>query len=239
MDDVRLGNTLRVLRIRQRLRQSEVARRARVKRQVIGRIEAGMAGRYPLDTIRAVASTLGARFETGLRYQGAELDRIVGTAHAELHESFGTYLATLDGWAWLPEVSFSHYGERGVIDILAWHPGTRSLLIIELKTELVDPQDLVAVMHRRVRLGRDIAAREGWDPASVSAWVVVRDTSTERRRARRHGRLLTRAFPDDGRVARSWMLNPAGTLSALSFWSFGTSGGRSRTTGRVQRVRPH
>ena len=42
-----------------------------------------------------------------------------------------------------PEVSFSIYGERGVIDILAWHPGRRALLIIELKTDIVDVNELV------------------------------------------------------------------------------------------------
>jgi transcriptional regulator with XRE-family HTH domain len=237
MDDVRLGDTLRVLRIRKRLRQSDVARRARIKRQVVGRVEAGLAGHYPLDSIRSIANALGARLETRLRYQGAELDRILSSVHAELHESFAAYLSTLDGWVWLPEVTYSHYGERGVIDILAWHSATRSLLVIELKTELVDPQGLVAVMHRRVRLGREIAAREGWDPLTVNAWVVVRDSSTERRRARRHARLLAGAFPADGRTARAWMVRPSGTLSALSFWSYGASGGRSHTTGHVQRVR--
>jgi hypothetical protein len=146
------------------------------------------------------------------------------------------YLGSLAGWIWLSEVTFSHYGERGIIDILAWHPRTRSLLVIELKTELVDPQKLVAVMHRRVRLGRQIAAREGWDPRSVSAWVVIRDTSTERRRARRHSRLLGGAFPDDGRAARGWMRRPSGTMSALSFWSYGPSGGTSQTIGRVRRI---
>lgn len=237
MDDVHLGNSLRVLRIHKRLRQSDVARRARVKRQVVGKVEAGMAGRYPLDTVRAIANALGARLDVRLRYQGGEIDRIVNAAHAELHERFGAYLTSLDGWVWLPEVTFSHYGERGVIDILAWHPQTRSLLIVELKTELVDPQALVAVMHRRARLGRDIAARQGWDPLTVSTWVVVRDASTERRRARRHSRLLRAAFSDDGRAARSWMISPSGTLAALSFWSDGPSGGLRRATGRVQRVR--
>lgn len=236
MDDVRLGNTLRVIRIRKRLRQSDVARRARTKRQVVGRIEAGMAGRYPVDTTRAMAKALGARLETTLRYQGAEIGRVANEAHAELHESFAAYLESLDGWTWLGEVTFSHYGERGIIDILAWHAETRSLLIIELKTELVDPQELVAVMHRRVRLGRQIAAREGWEPASVSAWVVVRDTSTERRRARSHSRLLRGALPDDGRAARSWMLRPSGILAALSFWSYGPSGGTRKTLGRVRRI---
>jgi transcriptional regulator with XRE-family HTH domain len=236
MDDIRLGNTLRVLRIHKRLRQSDVARRAGTKRQVVGRIESGLAGHYALDTVRAVAGALGARLDVALRYQGAELDRLVGAAHVELHESFATYLGTLDGWVWLPEVTFSHYGERGVIDILAWHSETRSLLIIELKTELVDPQALVAVMHRRVRLGRHIAAQEGWAPLSVSAWVVVSDTSTERRRARRQRRLLKGAFPDDGKAARSWMQRPSGTVSALSFWSYGPSGGTRQTIGRVRRI---
>lgn len=203
----------------------------------MGKVESGLAGRYPLDTVRSIANALGARLDARLRFQGADLDRIINAAHAELHESFAAYLGTLDGWIWLPEVTFSHYGERGVIDILAWHPVTRSLLIIELKTELVDPQELVAVMHRRARLGHVIAAREGWEPLTVSTWVVVRDTSTERRRARRHCRLLRGAFASDGRSARSWMKRPSGTLSALSFWSFGPSGGASQTTGRVRRVR--
>jgi hypothetical protein len=203
----------------------------------VSKVESGLAGRYPLDTIRGIANALGARLDSRLRFRGADLDRIINAAHAELHESFAAYLGTLEGWVWLPEVTFSHYGERGVIDILAWHAPTRSLLIIELKTELVDPQELVAVMHRRARLGTEIAAREGWDPLTVSTWVVVRDTSTERRRARRHDRLLTGAFPHDGRAARSWMTRPTDSLSALSFWSFGPSGGVSQTPGRVRRVR--
>jgi transcriptional regulator with XRE-family HTH domain len=235
MDDVRIGNTLRVIRIRKHLRQCDVARRAGVSRQVVGRLENGYAGRYTLDTIRSIANALGARYDGRLHYRGAELDRIVNAAHAELHESVAAHLERLDGWTWLPEVTFAHYGERGIIDILAWHAETRSLLIIELKTELVDPQGLVAVMHRRVRLGRDIAAGEGWRPLTVNAWVIVRESSADRRRAQRHARLLKGAFPDDGRRARGWMAGPVGTLSALSFWSDGPAGGTRRLHSRVRR----
>lgn len=178
MDDVRLGNAMRLVRIRGRLRQADVARRARVSRQLVGRLERGRAGRYPMDTVRAVANALGMRIEVRARWQGSDLDRLVNAAHARLHESVARELATLSGWRWLPEVTFASYGERGVIDILAWHPASRSLLIIELRSELVDPQDLVATMHRRVRLGREIARGQGWDAVTVSAWVIVRDTST-------------------------------------------------------------
>jgi transcriptional regulator with XRE-family HTH domain len=237
MDDVRIGNTLRVLRVRKRLRQSDVARRAGVTRQQVGRLENGLVGRYSLDTVRAVANALGARLDARLRYQGAELDRIMNAAHGEMHESLAAYLGALDGWTWLPEVTFAHYGERGVIDILAWHAETCSLLIIELKTELVDPHELVAVMHRRVRLGHVIAEQQGWVPATVSAWVVIRDSATERRRLRKHAGLLRGAFPDDGRTARGWLRRPRGELFALSFWSGVTPGGTSKALGRVQRVR--
>ena len=237
MDDVRIGSTLRVIRIRKHLRQSDVARRAGVSRQLVGRVENGAAGRYPLDTTRAIALALGARLEARLRYHGAELDRIVNAAHAELHESVAEYLSALDGWTWLPEVTFSHYGERGVIDILAWHPETRSLLIIELKTELVDPQALAAVMHRRVRLGSVLAAAHDWHPATISAWVVVRKSRTERRRLQRSEGILRRAFPADGRTMRRWLRQPRGAISALSFWTSVTQGGLRPTTAATKRVR--
>lgn len=223
MNDIRLGNALRVLRIRKHLRQSDVARRAGVSRQLVGRVEAGSASRYPMGTVRSIANALGARLDTYLRYQGAELDRIVNAAHGDLHREVGGFIDELDGWVWLPEVTFSHFGERGIIDILAWHPETRSLLIVELKTELVDPQGLVAVMHRRARLGRTVAADQGWDPLTISSWVVVRKSRAERRRLHQHERMLRRAFPLDGRTMRKWLRHPDGAVSALSFWSNLTS----------------
>ena len=81
-----------------------------------------------------------------------------------------------------PEVSFSIYGERGVIDILAWHPGRRALLIIELKTDIVDVNDLAGSADRRRRLAPKIVAERGWDPVTVSVWVIVAPGRTNRRR---------------------------------------------------------
>jgi len=237
MDDVRLGNSLRVLRIRKRLRQVDVARRAGVRRETVGRLERGAAGRYPLGILRAVATVLGADVDVRIRWQGADLDRISGAAHAELHESIADHLARWIGWTWRPEVSFSIWGERGVIDILAWHAASRSLLIIELKTELVDPQELVATMGRRVRLGKEIARGLGWHPTSVSAWVIVVESSTNRRRAARHARLLRTAFPADGHAIRRWLRAPDGSISALSFWSDVRPGSLRRSISQVKRVR--
>lgn len=237
MDDVRIGNTLRVIRVRKRLRQEDVARRAATSRETVSRLERGGFGRIPFDVFRSVAATLGIRADVALRWQGGDIDRVTNVAHADLHEAIVHHLRSLEGWTWRPEVSFSIYGERGVIDILAWHAESRSLLIIELKTALVDPQDLVASMGRRVRLGARIAQQFGWAPASVSTWVVVLDGSTSRRRLQRHGGLLRAAFPQDGRTMRRWLGAPTGRVAALSFWSLVGPGSVTRTTGHVQRVR--
>ena len=237
MDDVRIGNSLRVLRVRKRLRQSDVARRAGVGRETVSRLERGCLGRTPVDTLRAVASALGANVDVRLRWQGAEIDRVAGAAHADLHEAVAVLLGRRRGWEWRAEVSFSIYGERGVIDILAWHARTRSLLIIELKTELVDPQTLVATMDRRTRLARRIAARFGWQPATVNCWVVLSEVSTNRRRVNDHSALLCSAFPANGHAVRRWLVAPAGQLSALSFWSDARSGPARRSVGQTKRVR--
>jgi hypothetical protein len=45
-----------------------------------------------------------------------------------------TRLLADDGWEAVPEVTYSIFGERGSID-LAWHPASRTLLVIELKSE--------------------------------------------------------------------------------------------------------
>jgi hypothetical protein len=135
-------------------------------------------------------------------------------------------------------VTFSHYGERGVIDIVAWHAATRSLLVIELKTELVDPQALIATMHRRVRLGREIADQLGWSkPATISAWVVISDTRTNHRRVSRHAALLRAAFPSNGHAMRSWLRKPSGRISALSFWTDARPGAARHSAGLPKRVR--
>ena len=48
------------------------------------------------------------------------------------------------------EVSFSVYGERGSIDILAFHASTGSLLVIEIKSVVPDMQSIWPASIARV-----------------------------------------------------------------------------------------
>jgi hypothetical protein len=118
------------------------------------------------------------------------------------------------------EVSFAIYGERGIIDLLAWHESTSSLAVIELKTAIVDVDELIGTLDRKRRLAAQIAASRGWAAGSVSAWLIVGDSSTNRRRVADHRTLLTSALPRDGRSLAPLFLHPErGPGSGIAFWS--------------------
>jgi hypothetical protein len=134
-----------------------------------------------------------------------------------MHEAVARWLREVGGWLALPEVSFSRSGERGVIDIVAWHAATRSLLVIELKTRLVNLSELMATMDVRQRVAWQIARERGWRPATVSIWVVVASSRSNERVLAEHRTVLRTKFPADGRAIRRWLARPAGEVACLSF----------------------
>ena len=164
MDDQRIGWSLRSIRVRKRWRQEDLAVRAKVSRWVVMRIEQGRLASVPLGKIRAVATALDARVDAVVRWQGGDLARLVSARHARMHEIMARYFLGLSSWVVEPEVSFSIYGERGLIDVLAWHPTSRILLVIELKTEIVDLNEMLGTLDRKRRLVWRIAADRSWDP---------------------------------------------------------------------------
>jgi len=238
MDDERVGAAVRVLRVRQRLRQADVASLAAVRRDELIAVERGAFGGLEWRKVRAVVTAVGAAFTADVRWQGADLDRLLSQGHAAMHELLGRFFLGLPDWEAVPEVSFSIYGERGMIDLLAWHAASRSLLIMELKTALGDPQALVGVMDRRVRLGKRIAAERGWQPLTVSAWVVFAESRTNRRHVKNHETLLRARFAADGRSIRAWLRAPSEPISALSFWTDVGDGDLTGASVTPRRVRP-
>jgi hypothetical protein len=139
-------------------------------------MERGHLGGQSLDDIRAVAAALDMRIDLVARWRAGDLDRLLNGGHSALHESVARmFRDKVPGWVLAPEVSFAIYGERGVIDILAWHPGRRALLVIELKTDLADMNEVAGTFDRKRRLARQIALERGWDPLTVSAWLIVVD----------------------------------------------------------------
>jgi hypothetical protein len=73
----------------------------------------------------AVAEALGATVEFVIRWDGEGLDRLLDEGHATLVDRVVAWLRA-HGWEVAVEVSFARAGERGSIDILAWHPVRRA-----------------------------------------------------------------------------------------------------------------
>jgi transcriptional regulator with XRE-family HTH domain len=212
-----VGHVVRTLRVRRGWRQQDLARRARVSRSTVARIERGQLRGISLERLRRVLEALDARLDLAARWNAGDLDRLLNARHSAMHELVATTFRELGDWETAPEKSFSIYGERGVIDLLAWHRATRTLLIIEMKTEIVDVNELMAKADQRRRLAAAIGAELGWRPSVVALWLVVADSRTNRRRLAAHRTVLRAAFPADGRSVASWLRAPSRPLAALSF----------------------
>ena len=184
-----------------------------------------------------IVEALGGRLALQIQWQGGDLERVINARHSALHESLARSFLALPDWVLAPEVSFSIRGERGVIDILAWHAATRTLLVIELKTEIVDVNDLMGKVDRKRQLAVEIGRERGWHALTVAVWVIVADSKTNRRRVTAHGTTLRAAFPADGRSVAGRLREPRQPIARLSFWPDARDTGTRQDLATVKRVR--
>ena len=191
-------------------------------------------------TLDRVATALGARVSVRLLWQGELLDRLRDEAHAAIVEQV---LAVLVASRWLAatEVSFSVFGERGSIDVLAFHAETGALLVVEVKSVVPDVQATLVTLDRKERLAKGIAAERGWTARSVGRLLVIRDLRTARRRVGAHALTFGNAFPDRGWEVRRWLAAPDVTRPLRGLWFLpggsqaGTRRGLRRSPGRIVR----
>lgn len=202
----------------------------------VSRVERGSFDPISVGMLLRIAAAMEIRIDWTPRWRGGELDRMLNAGHSAIHEAAALELAGTD-WRTAAETTFAIYGERGVIDILGFHPASGALLVIELKTDLVDVQGLIGAVDRYRRLAPMVARERGWAARSVSCWVLLRDSPSNHRRLAAHATVLRGAFPVDGRGMRGWLSRPVGTVAALSFLSVSHARRISGTTSGIQRVR--
>lgn len=234
MDDLRLGALVREVRLRRGLRQNDLAVLAGVSRATVSLVERGHCQTLSLETIRHIRSAVDIRIEMLGRWRGGDADRLLSRAHSMLAESFASFLESYSSWTVEPEVSFAVYGERGVIDQLAWNSSARHLLVVELKTAFVDVNETLGTLDRKRRLIRLIATERGWQPEQVSVWLIVSDTRTNRRHAREHATLLRSRFRLDGRQLRGFLVHPTEPTTGLAFWTNVNPGSTRRKGGALR-----
>ena len=237
MDDLRIGHLFRAVRRRLRWRQVDVAMRAHVSQQLVALIEAGRFESVTVHSLRAVAATLEIRLPFVPQWRGGAGDALLDAGHAAIVNAVVAILRRL-GWTCVLEYTFSHYGERGSVDILAWHPLFRALLIIEVKSRLLDTQALFLGIDRKARLVPELVARErGWEPLVVGRVVVLDESHANRSAVRRHEDAFKAALPASGREVRKWLREPLSGLAGLWFLTLTNPVGGKRELGGRERVR--
>ena len=215
----------------------DLAARAGVSDSVISDIERGHLAGVSLPTLRRVIEALDARLVLDTWWRSGELNRLLDADHAFISEQWQRRLQSC-GWSSRAEVSFSHYGDRGIIDNLAFERTSRTLVVTEIKTAVYDNQDLLGRLDIKERVAQGVARRLGWHADRVLPCLVIADGRTNRRRIGDHPALFAR-FDTRGRSAYSWLRDPRPAAGGLLVFAKLPDSARSgaRRAGR-QRVRP-
>jgi hypothetical protein len=237
MNGRQLARAHRALRIRQSLRQSDVADEAGVGRWKIVDLEAARVDDLKFGEVERCFAVLGANVYVAANWHGAALDRLFDERHARL-VGLVVQLLRRRGWRVEIEVSFSERGDRGSIDVFAWHPVRFALAVFEIKSELGGMDPLLRPLDVKVRLAPTIANRFGWRPArSVSRIVVCPEDRTVRRQVAQHQGLLSQALPARGHDVRRWLREPDRAIGGLWFLSDVRRGDAKRNPSAIRRVR--
>ena len=232
MDDQRVGRGLRALRHRLGWRQADVATQAELSQDDVSRHERGRI--RTVAKLRRHAAALDADVALYIRWRGGELDRLLDEGHAAV-AGWIVMLLTRLGWDVNTEASYAVRGERGSVDVLAWHRQTRTLLVVEVKTTLTSIEETLRRHDAKQRLAPQLVGdRFGWQPSTVCRLLVLPALSTPRPLVERHAAVLSQASRLRGVAARSWLSTPSGAPSLLLFASLAHSP-RNRHAGVSQR----
>lgn len=227
---------MRALRRRRGWRQSDLATQADCAQATISDAERGHLPSVPI--LRRILAALDAQLVTDVRWRAGELERLLDAAHAALGEVL-TRLLVKAGWDVRVEVTYSEYGERGSIDLLAFLPSIGTLLVVELKTDITSVELTLRKVDEKVRLSRGIAQRLGWQVRKVGWLLVMPDTSTLRRKVAAHASIFDRSFPLRGNAIRAWIRRPSGAIAGLWFLSaIARSDGMQAGGGRARVRKP-
>lgn len=167
---------------------------------MISRIERAKVRVVPLATVAALVDTMGGRLrvEIDAPILGDRRNQ-VEPAHARMSGYIARRLGGL-GWLVATEVEIGGDRSRGWIDMLAFNPTTRVLLVIEIKTELHDLGAIDRSLGWYEREAWSAARRLGWQPRRVMGCLLLLMTQDNDARVRFNRESLARLFEVRARV---------------------------------------
>ena len=143
-----------------------------------------------------------------------------------------------EGWEVMVEFSFNDYGDRGSVDVLAWHAERRALLIVETKSRLADLQETCRSLDMKARVVPRLVARDrGWRPLMVGVILVLPESTREREAVARREAVFGASFPARTLQIRDWIRQPQAPLRGLWFLRSASTSCVGRRSGAGTRVR--
>jgi len=165
----------------------DVGTKAQLSTAAVGRHENGRIG--SLVALEKHAAVFSLRLDLRLLGRAGALVRLGDEEHAAIVEAVASWFRAA-GFETETEASFSEWGERGRIDLLAFDPATGALVIVEVKTQLVDLQDLFGSISVKERLAATVANRRGWTVRRQLSILATAETSANREIVRAHPTLF-------------------------------------------------
>lgn len=234
---MRVGALFRAVRVRRGQRQLDVGRSSRTSQQLVSLLEVGQVERVGLGAARRVAAALGIHLDLEPRYRGADAYQLLDAGHAAVVEIVVRRLGEM-GWTCEVEFTFNRYGERGSVDILAWRDQGAVVVLIEVKTRVVDVQDMLSTLDRKVRVVPELLRRQrGWRTRSIGRILVLPDTTANRSAVTHHSATLAAVMPRSSREVLAWLHDPHAPIAGIWFLSGTSRVGGKRLIAGPRRVR--
>jgi transcriptional regulator with XRE-family HTH domain len=237
VEGIRVGAAVRAVRLRRGLRQSDVARIAGVSQTTVSLVERGHLDSLTLARLRAVSRAVDIWLQFEPRWRGADLPRLLDERHATLVELVVADLRR-HGWEVRVEYSFNVRGERGSVDVLGWLPDPRVLLIIEVKTQIVDVQEMLSAFDRKRRVvPAAVSTEPGWRPNLMGRLLVLPEETRVREAVARHAEVFAATLPSRNVEIKRWFRKPETAIAGIWFLRNSNGGNHVRGSGGVTRVR--
>jgi transcriptional regulator with XRE-family HTH domain len=173
--------------------QQELANAASVSRSHIAGIETGRVD-PSLDLVWAIADRLGLE----LQFIGRP-PRVVEARRGDLvHARCSGFIdrrMQRAGWETIREVEVAGGRSHGWIDLLAFEPRSKTLIIIEVKTRLDDIGAVERQLGWYEREVLDIVRSLGWRPRRTITWLILLASDEVETQVSIHRELLRTSFP--------------------------------------------
>jgi transcriptional regulator with XRE-family HTH domain len=224
---VPFGLALGQIRRRLGATQADVGRRVGRSQSWVSKVERAKILTLTIGDADALCRAMGATLVFGCEapvFTGKDRQR--DAAHA-MCVAFVAGRLQRSGWEVEREVQIGHPRRPGWIDLLAFHPITRTLLIIEIKTWFNDMGGLERQLAWYGEHALAAARRRGWMPLHAATAALFLATEVNDQALRANARGIKQRFPV--RWRRLAALTSGGPTESIEGWGIAMIDPRSRT----------